>query len=67
MQENDHIIVTFPLGTPQEEVERIMIERAKEYAHIAIDEQASLATLKNRRNTVFSDTWQMLIKGMGVL
>jgi hypothetical protein len=67
MQENDHIIITFPLGTTQEEVERTMIERAKEYAHIAIDEQASLATLRNRRDTVFSDTWQMMIKGMGVI
>lgn len=67
MQPNEHLIMKFPLDSTKEDVEKIMIEKAKERASFYVDEQASLETLRNRRDNIMFQTWQMVVISEGVL
>lgn len=67
MQPNEHLIMRFPLDSTKEDVEKIMIEKAKERASFYVDEQASLETLRNRRDNIMFQTWQMVVISEGVL
>lgn len=67
MQPNEHLIMRFPLDSTEEDVKKIMIAEAKKRAPFYVDEQASLDTLKNRRDNIMYQTWQMAVKSGGVL
>jgi hypothetical protein len=57
----------FPLDSTKDYVQKEMIAEAVKRAPFYVDEQASLATLKSRRDNVKYQTWQMLVKSGGVL
>ena len=67
MQPNEHLIMRFPLDSTEDYVRKEMISEAKKRSPFYVDEQASLETLRNRRDNIMYQTWQMAVKSGGVL
>ncbi len=61
------ITIRFPRESTPEYVQETMIKKAREGFNFLIDEQASLATLRNLQDSIMSDAWEMQVKKMEVL
>ncbi len=68
MQPYTHLIIEFPLKTPDELARDTMLKIAHERVEgFALDETASLATLRKRRDNFKTETYQMQLLPMRVI
>ncbi len=68
MKPYTHLIIEFPLKTPEDTAKKDMLKIAHERLEgFALDETASLATLRKRRDNYKAETYQMQLLPMAVL